>query len=239
MRLGPQSGVATLADVSGPVLVVEPANPVSASEMARLREFVVRVSRRFEERRSGEYDVHVSAERLGVAGMVRAEDSRPFLVSVSCICGSGRACSMRRIVAADLDADQASQSGTPARPPARPASARPIPARTSRTAWSTGCGDESTRASARRTPVADNPAGCTRTVAPATQGPCVGSPKPDPPEPLCANRAPASTSTHKPGRRPLVPDSKRQPASPLICLRRPPSQGREMHRSRAPNPVPT
>lgn len=82
MRWAIEPGVATLAEVSGPVLVVELLGPVPASKMARLRESVLRVSSRFEERRSGEYDVHVSAERLGVEGLVRPEDGRPFLVSV-------------------------------------------------------------------------------------------------------------------------------------------------------------
>ncbi|WP_420878411.1 DUF6368 family protein [Streptomyces sporangiiformans] len=53
--------------MGGPVLVIELAEAVPAPAMERLREFLMRSSTRFEEKRVGQYDVHVRAEALGVA----------------------------------------------------------------------------------------------------------------------------------------------------------------------------
>ncbi|MFI1329760.1 DUF6368 family protein [Streptomyces sp. NPDC020845] len=50
----------------GAVLVIELAEAPSASAIQRLRDYLVASSSRFEEKRVGEYDLHVWAESLGI-----------------------------------------------------------------------------------------------------------------------------------------------------------------------------
>ncbi|WP_392840851.1 DUF6368 family protein [Streptomyces sp. LN500] len=66
----------------GAVLVVELAESVPVAAIERLREFLVRSSVRLEEKRVGEYDIHVRAESLGVASTGGVDGRRPFLVSL-------------------------------------------------------------------------------------------------------------------------------------------------------------
>lgn len=50
----------------GAVLVIELAEAPSASAIQRLRDYLVASSSRLEEKRVGEYDLHVWAESLGI-----------------------------------------------------------------------------------------------------------------------------------------------------------------------------
>ncbi|MFD9370012.1 DUF6368 family protein [Streptomyces sp. NPDC060020] len=49
--------------MSGPVLVIELAEPVPPRSIQRLRELLVRSSSHFEEKRVGAYDVNIHAGR--------------------------------------------------------------------------------------------------------------------------------------------------------------------------------
>ncbi|MBA4867252.1 hypothetical protein H1V43_39480 [Streptomyces sp. PSKA54] len=68
--------------MSGPVLVIELAEAVPHSAIQRLREFLVRSSARFEEKRVGEYDLHIRAESLGITDTAGVDGHRPILVSL-------------------------------------------------------------------------------------------------------------------------------------------------------------
>ncbi|MEU7579748.1 DUF6368 family protein [Streptomyces sp. NPDC041068] len=68
--------------MSGPVSVIELARAVPAEAVRWLRDLLVDVSAGFEEKRVGEYDLHVRAERLGVTGAGLLEGPRPILVSL-------------------------------------------------------------------------------------------------------------------------------------------------------------
>ncbi|MFI0968450.1 DUF6368 family protein [Streptomyces sp. NPDC021080] len=67
--------------MSGPVLVIELAEAVPHSAIQRLREFLVRSSARFEEKRVGEYDLHIRADSLGITDTAGVDRLRPVLVS--------------------------------------------------------------------------------------------------------------------------------------------------------------
>jgi hypothetical protein len=65
-----------LRAMSGPVLVIELAEAVPRAVIRRLRDFLVRSSARFEEKRVGEYDLNIHVEGLGISetgGVVNAE----------------------------------------------------------------------------------------------------------------------------------------------------------------------
>ncbi|MGW6062775.1 DUF6368 family protein [Streptomyces sp. NPDC055189] len=70
--------------MSGPVLVIELAEAVPAAVVQQLREFLLGVSVRFEEKRVGEYDLHVAAASLGAEGTEGGpvESARPIRVSL-------------------------------------------------------------------------------------------------------------------------------------------------------------
>src|SRR5690349_2348062 len=68
--------------MSGPVLVIELAEAVPHSAIQRLREFLVRSSARFEEKRVGEYDLHIRADSLGIRDTAGVDRRRPILVSL-------------------------------------------------------------------------------------------------------------------------------------------------------------
>ncbi|MFF2852085.1 DUF6368 family protein [Streptomyces sp. NPDC058001] len=68
--------------MSGPVLAIELAEPVPLASIQRVREFLVRSSARFEEKRVGEYDVSIHAESLGVTEIGDVDGRRPFMVSL-------------------------------------------------------------------------------------------------------------------------------------------------------------
>lgn len=68
--------------MSGPVLVVELAEAVPREAIQRLREFLLGASARFEEKRVGEYDLHIHAEGLGITGAGDVDGPRPVLVSL-------------------------------------------------------------------------------------------------------------------------------------------------------------
>jgi hypothetical protein len=68
--------------MSGPVLVIELAEAVPHSEIQRLREFLVRSSARCEEKRVGEYDLHMRADSLGITDTAGVDGRRPILVSL-------------------------------------------------------------------------------------------------------------------------------------------------------------
>lgn len=64
--------------MSGPTLVIELAEPLSAAALREFRALMVGLSSHFDEKRPGFFDVNVPAERLGVADG-RTEDWRkPF-----------------------------------------------------------------------------------------------------------------------------------------------------------------
>ncbi|MFH8224060.1 DUF6368 family protein [Streptomyces sp. NPDC018057] len=67
--------------MSGPVLVIESAVPLSRTALRRVRETLARASAAFEERRTGEYAVSVHPRALGAPDTRGADDSRPLLVS--------------------------------------------------------------------------------------------------------------------------------------------------------------
>lgn len=67
--------------MSGPVLVIELAEAISSTALQRLHELLLRMSARLEEKRVGEYDLHVRVESLGITGAGEADGGRPFLVS--------------------------------------------------------------------------------------------------------------------------------------------------------------
>lgn len=68
--------------MSGPVLVIELAEAVPHLAIQRLRELLVRSSARVEEKRVGEYDLHVHAESLGITDTGGVDGRRPVLVSL-------------------------------------------------------------------------------------------------------------------------------------------------------------
>ncbi|MFJ9909821.1 DUF6368 family protein [Streptomyces sp. NPDC101152] len=68
--------------MSGPVLAIELAEAVPHSAIQRLREFLVRSSARFEEKRVGEYDLHIRADSLGITDTAGVDGRRPVLVSL-------------------------------------------------------------------------------------------------------------------------------------------------------------
>ncbi|MFI5534738.1 DUF6368 family protein [Kitasatospora sp. NPDC051853] len=67
--------------MGGPVLAVELAEAVPVAGIERLRELLVGLSTRFEEKRVGEYDLQIRAESLGIAAG-GVDGHRPFLVSL-------------------------------------------------------------------------------------------------------------------------------------------------------------
>ncbi|QFY05356.1 hypothetical protein GBF35_00455 [Nonomuraea phyllanthi] len=54
--------------MSGPVLAIELAAAISPTALQRLHELLLRTSARLEEKRVGEYDLHVRVEILGITG---------------------------------------------------------------------------------------------------------------------------------------------------------------------------
>ncbi|WP_143076718.1 DUF6368 family protein [Streptomyces sp. MUSC 14] len=68
--------------MSGPVLVIELAEAVPSAAIQRLREFLVRASARFEEKRVGEYDLNIHAESLGITDTGGIDERRPVMVSL-------------------------------------------------------------------------------------------------------------------------------------------------------------
>ncbi|MFF1847577.1 DUF6368 family protein [Streptomyces sp. NPDC058217] len=68
--------------MSGPVLVIELAEAVPRGSVRRLREFLVRSSSRFAEKRVGEYDLNIHAESLGIADTGGVDGRRPVVVSL-------------------------------------------------------------------------------------------------------------------------------------------------------------
>ncbi|WP_326718283.1 DUF6368 family protein [Streptomyces sp. NBC_00243] len=68
--------------MSGPVLVIELAEVVPRASIQRVREFLIRSSARFEEKRVGEYDVSIHAESLGITDTGGVDGRRPVLVSL-------------------------------------------------------------------------------------------------------------------------------------------------------------
>ncbi|WP_328557945.1 DUF6368 family protein [Streptomyces sp. NBC_00358] len=69
--------------MSGPVLVIELAEPVPPKSIQRLRELLVRSSSHFEEKRVGEYDLNIHAASLGIADTGGIDGRRPVMVSLS------------------------------------------------------------------------------------------------------------------------------------------------------------
>ncbi|WP_262705907.1 MULTISPECIES: DUF6368 family protein [Streptomyces] len=68
--------------MSGPVLVIELAEVVPRASIQRVRDFLVRSSARFGEKRVGEYDVSIHAESLGITDIGEVDGRRPVLVSL-------------------------------------------------------------------------------------------------------------------------------------------------------------
>ncbi|MEU5770869.1 DUF6368 family protein [Streptomyces asoensis] len=68
--------------MSGPVLVVELAEPVPPISIQRLRELLVRSSSHFEEKRVGKYDLNIHAESLGITDTGGIDGRRPVMVSL-------------------------------------------------------------------------------------------------------------------------------------------------------------
>ncbi|WP_217134944.1 DUF6368 family protein [Streptomyces sp. AC558_RSS880] len=64
--------------MSGPTLVIELADPLSPSELREFRALMVALSSHFDEKRSGFFDVNVSAERLGVEDGREEDWRKPF-----------------------------------------------------------------------------------------------------------------------------------------------------------------
>ncbi|MFL5998523.1 MAG: DUF6368 family protein [Streptomyces sp.] len=69
--------------MSGPVSVIELAEPVPPKSIQRLRELFVRSSSHFEETRVGEYDLNIHAESLGIADTGGIDGRRPVMVPLS------------------------------------------------------------------------------------------------------------------------------------------------------------
>ncbi|WP_367048589.1 DUF6368 family protein [Streptomyces sp. Je 1-332] len=69
--------------MSGPVLVIELAETLPRAAIQRLRDLLVRSSTRYEEKRVGEYDLHIHVESLGISEAGGVDGSRPVLVSVT------------------------------------------------------------------------------------------------------------------------------------------------------------
>ncbi|MFF3286478.1 DUF6368 family protein [Streptomyces sp. NPDC003023] len=67
--------------MTGPVLVIELAEPVPPVSIQRLRELLVRSSSRFEETRVGKYDLNIHADTLGIADTGGIDGRRPVMVS--------------------------------------------------------------------------------------------------------------------------------------------------------------
>ncbi|MDT0386172.1 DUF6368 family protein [Streptomyces dubilierae] len=68
--------------MGGPVLVIELAQAVPRVAIERLREFLLRTSTQFEEKRVGEYDLSIAAESLGISETGDVDGCRPVLVSL-------------------------------------------------------------------------------------------------------------------------------------------------------------
>ncbi|MET9903789.1 DUF6368 family protein [Streptomyces sp. NPDC006446] len=68
--------------MSGPVLVIELAEPVPPVSIQRLRELLARSSSHFEEKRVGEYDLTIHAESLGISDTGGIDGRRPVMVSL-------------------------------------------------------------------------------------------------------------------------------------------------------------
>jgi hypothetical protein len=68
--------------MSGPVLTIELAEAVPRPTVEHLREFLLAISARFEEKRVGEYDVSVRAGSLGITVAEGVDGGRPVLVSL-------------------------------------------------------------------------------------------------------------------------------------------------------------
>ncbi len=64
--------------MSGPTLVIELAEPLSPAVLGEFRALMVGLSSRFDEKRPGFFDVHVSVERLGVEGGWVGDRRKPF-----------------------------------------------------------------------------------------------------------------------------------------------------------------
>ncbi|MEU3854432.1 DUF6368 family protein [Streptomyces sp. NPDC029554] len=63
--------------MGGPVLVIESAQAVPRVAIERLREFLLRTSTQFEEKRVGEYDLSIAAESLGISDTGTWTDAGP------------------------------------------------------------------------------------------------------------------------------------------------------------------
>ncbi|MFF3558525.1 DUF6368 family protein [Streptomyces sp. NPDC002574] len=68
--------------MAGPVLVIELPEALPGAVVKQLRDLLVGTSAWFEEKRPGEYDINVIADRLGVMNSGDVDKRRPFLVSV-------------------------------------------------------------------------------------------------------------------------------------------------------------
>ncbi|MFE4658410.1 DUF6368 family protein [Streptomyces hydrogenans] len=68
--------------MSGPVLVIELAEPVPLVSIQRLRDLLVRSSSHFEEKRVGSYDLSIHAASLGIADTGDIDGRRPVMVSL-------------------------------------------------------------------------------------------------------------------------------------------------------------
>ncbi|MFD6877543.1 MULTISPECIES: DUF6368 family protein [unclassified Streptomyces] len=68
--------------MSGPVLVIELAEPVPPVSIQRLRELLLRSSYHFEEKRVGQYDLNIHADSLGITDTGGVDGRRPVMVSL-------------------------------------------------------------------------------------------------------------------------------------------------------------
>ncbi|MFF2777148.1 DUF6368 family protein [Streptomyces sp. NPDC058052] len=68
--------------MAGPALVIELAEAVPLAAVRRLRDALARSSARFEELRSGGYDLNVHAASIGIQDAGDVDGRRPFLVSL-------------------------------------------------------------------------------------------------------------------------------------------------------------
>ncbi|MFD6077546.1 DUF6368 family protein [Streptomyces hydrogenans] len=68
--------------MSGPVLVIELAEPLPLASIQRLRNLLVRSSSHFEEKRVGSYDLSIHAAGLGIADTGDIDGRRPVMVSL-------------------------------------------------------------------------------------------------------------------------------------------------------------
>ncbi|MFJ3835405.1 DUF6368 family protein [Streptomyces sp. NPDC090054] len=68
--------------MSGPVLVIELAEPVPPVSIQRLRELLLRSSSHFEEKRVGQYDLNIHADSLGITDTGGVDGRRPVMVSL-------------------------------------------------------------------------------------------------------------------------------------------------------------